>query len=106
VIQHQNKGRFAQRLAKFQHTHLTETRLDTEIRLCLQGNRARVCRPRGAYGMLVTAILNLDAFQTPDDTEVVPPSPSVWAWFLQIAIAIAIGIGIDFHLSQLKTQNF
>ena len=53
VIQHQNKGRFAQRLAKFQHTHLTETRLDTEIRLCLQGNRARVCRPRGAYGMLV-----------------------------------------------------
>ena len=53
MIQHQNKGRFAQRLAKFQHTHLTETRLDTEIRLCLQGNRARVCRPRGAYGMLV-----------------------------------------------------
>jgi len=51
VIQHQNKGRFAQRLAKFQHTHLTETRLDTEIRLCLQGNRARGCRPRAAYGM-------------------------------------------------------
>ena len=57
MIQHQNKGRFAQRLAKFQHTHLTETRLDTEIRLCLQGNRARVCRPRGAYGMLVDLVI-------------------------------------------------
>ena len=67
MIQHQNKGRFAQRLAKFQHTHLTETRLDTEIRLCLQGNRARVCRPRGAYGMLVNHnIENIGLFKQMD----------------------------------------
>ena len=53
VIQQQNKGRFSQLPAKFQHTLLAELRFDTEIRLCLQVNRERVCRPQNAYGMLV-----------------------------------------------------
>ena len=52
VIQQQNKGHFPQLPAKFQHTHLAKTRFDTAIRLCLHGNRARVCRPQNAYGML------------------------------------------------------